>query len=338
MPLKWRKRAALWLYILCITALLRGIFFYYNLHSPLIIPASDSNQEFLFQVLPGNTFTDVTKHLEERGVLKHGTDLKLYARITGQAVQIKVGEYSLEEGLTALGLLAKLRSGQVIYHQLTILEGWTIAQALEAILSNEFISASITPDNEQALQEALGTETYPEGLLFPDTYNFTLATSDLEIIIRARDLMTEVLEEEWASRAVGLPYESPYEALIMASIVEKETGLASEREQIAGVFIRRLEKGMRLQTDPTVIYGLGDSFDGNLTRANLRENTPYNTYTNGGLPPTPIALPGREAIAASLHPDSGDSLYFVAKGDGSHYFSTTLEEHNAAVRQYQRKN
>lgn len=330
---KWRKQLVLWLYILCFSALLRGVFFYQNIHAPISFP--DSNDEFVFQVLPGNSFTQVARQLKNSGVLKHSQDLRLYARFSGQAAQIKVGEYSIEKGLTALQLLEKLTRGEVDYHQLILLEGWTIAQALSAIQANDFIVSSLELDNGPALQEMLNTENYPEGLLFPDTYNFTRGTSDREIIFRAQELMTTVLEEEWARRAVGLPYDSPYDALIMASIVEKETGQASERGQIAGVFIRRLEQGMRLQTDPTVIYGLGAAYDGNLTRANLRKDTPYNTYTNGGLPPTPIALPGREAIMASLHPDSGDSLYFVAKGDGSHYFSSTLEEHNAAVRQYQ---
>lgn len=200
------------------------------------------------------------------------------------------------------------------------------------------VTATLDADNPQELMALLETDFYPEGLIFPDTYNFSRGTTDREIVLRARALMEEVLDEEWPSRDVGLPYDSPFDALIMASIIEKETALASEREQIAGVFIRRLQRGMRLQTDPTVIYGLGADFNGDLTRANLRQASPYNTYLNAGLPPTPIALPGRESIAASLHPDQGDTLYFVARGDGSHYFSSTLEEHERAVEQYQRGN
>ncbi|MEX2367612.1 MAG: endolytic transglycosylase MltG, partial [Pseudohongiellaceae bacterium] len=184
-------------------------------------------------------------------------------------------------------------------------------------------------------KQAMGIDRHPEGMIFPDTYNFTRGTSDLEILRRANRLLEQVLEQEWQARDVGLPYDGPYQALIMASIIEKETAVAAEREQIAGVFVRRLQRGMRLQTDPTVIYGLGALFDGDLTRADLRRQSPYNTYLNNGLPPTPIALAGREAIAASLHPEQGDTLYFVARGDGSHQFSATLEEHNAAVQRYQ---
>ena len=204
------------------------------------------------------------------------------------------------------------------------------------------VTSTIASEDESelksALQSLLQSENYPEGLIFPDTYNFSRGTTDKALLERAAETMQEILAQEWPGRNVGLPYSNPYEALIMASIIEKETGLASEREQIAGVFIRRLNQGMRLQTDPTVIYGMGESYDGDLTRTDLRTATPYNTYMNSGLPPTPIALPGREAIAASLHPDQGDTLYFVARGDGSHYFSSTLQEHQQAVQQYQLSN
>ena len=186
------------------------------------------------------------------------------------------------------------------------------------------------------LMQRIGIEDdNPEGWLFPDTYLFDRGTSDVEILSRAHRRMREVLDEEWAKREQGLPLETPYQALTLASIVEKETGLASERPQIAGVFVRRLQKGMKLQTDPTVIYGMGDDFDGNIRREDLTRPTPYNTYVIQGLPPTPIALPGREAINAVLHPADGDALYFVARGDGSHHFSATLDEHNCAVRHYQ---
>ena len=343
----WPK-VKLWCYILLICSLLRGAFFYQNLHSPLNIEAVVESTEFTFQVAAGESFSKISSRLAKAGVLEHPFDLKLYARLTGLAAQIKVGEYTLVPGTSALQLLDSLTKGEVIYHQLVLLEGWTSAQALAAIQSNESIVSTIDPNNETAWRELLSSVNYtsgyyfdglyPEGMFFPETYNFTRGTSDREILLRAHAMMEKVLAEEWAGRDLILPYENPYEALIMASIVEKETGLASEREQIAGVFIRRLEKNMRLQTDPTVIYGMGKDFNGNLSRANLRAKTPYNTYTNKGLPPTPIALAGREAIAASLHPEPGDSLYFVAKGDGSHYFSSTLVEHNQAVRQYQIKN
>ena len=195
--------------------------------------------------------------------------------------------------------------------------------------------ARLDADDPLALQTAFGVTEWPEGQFFPDTYNFTRGTTDLQVLQRAQLLMQEVLSSAWATRDAGLPYATPQEALTMASIIEKETAVAEEREQIAGVFIRRLQRNMRLQTDPTVIYGLGTNFDGNLTRAHLESDTPWNTYTRSGLPLTPIALPGRAAVEASLHPDQSENLYFVARGDGTHYFSATLEEHNRAVEQYQ---
>ncbi len=200
------------------------------------------------------------------------------------------------------------------------------------------VQSTLESGDRDELQALFQSPYYPEGLAFPDTYNFSRGTTDSEILVRAKNMMEETLVELWEARDAGLPYENSFEALIMASIIEKETGLASERQQISGVFIRRLQQGMRLQTDPTVIYGLGEAFDGNLTRDDLRAMTPYNTYRIDGLPPTPIALPGRESIFASLHPDQSDTLYFVAKGDGSHYFSSTLEEHEQAVEQYQSGN
>ena len=238
-------------------------------------------------------------------------------------------------GITALELLDKLVAGDVYYQRVRILEGWTLQQALQEIQAHPNIEVTLDVDNSDELQSVFGTSYYPEGLMFPDTYNFNTGTSDREIIDRASILMQQVLSEEWEQRAVGLPYENPYEALILASIIEKETGQADERDLIAGVFISRLQNNMRLQTDPTVIYGVGSRFDGDLTRAHLQEVTPYNTYRINGLPPTPIALAGREAIRAALNPFITGALYFVARGDGSHYFSSTLEEHNAAVERFQ---
>jgi len=218
------------------------------------------------------------------------------------------------------------------------LEGWTFQQALNHLQEQEKLSATLAGLNAQQLSAALALEGLnPEGLFFPDTYQYVYGDSDVTILKRARKLMTEVLDEAWSNRAESLPYNSAYEALIMASIVERESGHASEREDIAGVFVRRLRKGMRLQTDPTVIYGMGVAYDGNLRKKDLRKPTPYNTYVIKGLPPTPIALPGKEAIEATMHPAPGDALYFVAKGDGSHQFSASLEEHNRAVQHYQVK-
>jgi UPF0755 protein len=309
---------------------LRAWVFLQRLDEPLALTEART-----LEVVPGANFTRIVRELQAENILARGPDLLLYARMQGSASMIKAGEYELALGLTARGLLQKLVSGDVVYHQVRIVEGWTLRQALDVMHAHPALVAQLNADDPQALQAALGVPEYPEGQFFPDTYNFTRGTTDLELLQRAQGLMQDVLDTAWATRDAGLPYETPQEALIMASIVEKETAVAEERPQIAGVFIRRLQRNMRLQTDPTVIYGLGAGFDGNLTRANLETDTPWNTYTREGLPQTAIALPGRASIEASLHPDQSENLYFVAKGDGSHYFSATLDEHNRAVQQYQ---
>jgi peptidoglycan lytic transglycosylase G len=257
-----------------------------------------------------------------------------YAQLVG-LTEIKRGEYELSGSLTPVELLRLLNSGAVKQRTVTLVEGIRLADALD--LFNAVASSSVTsPVTPAALRKTLGiTQQNPEGWLYPDTYSYSKQTKVWDLIAQSHKKMKSVLAEEWQGRAEGLPYESAYEALIMASIVEKETGVEHERAAIAGVFVRRLEKRMRLQTDPTVIYGLGAAYKGDIKRSHLRKKTAYNTYTMHGLPPTPIALPGREAIHAALHPAAGDSLYFVAKGDGSHQFSVTLAEHEAAVKKYQ---
>lgn len=309
---------------------LRTYVFYRHLYTPLNI-----TEPYLLEVSSGSNLSRVLRQLQQDNVLTSPSDLLLVARFHGLADQLKAGEYYLQQGLTGLQLLRKLVSGQVVYHQVRLGEGQTLAEALAIIQAHDAITTELDPTDRDSLAAAFGSDFYPEGLFFPDTYNFVRGSTDREILERARVLMKETLEAAWQARDAGLPYETPYEALIMASIIEKETALAVERARIAGVFIRRLQRNMRLQTDPTVIYGLGDTFDGNLTRSDLQQDTPWNTYTRAGLPATPIALPGRASIEASMHPDESDTLYFVARGDGSHYFSTTLEEHNRAVRQFQ---
>lgn len=316
--------------VLLLMLLLRAILFWSHVHAPLKLQTAH-----MLDVSSGATLTRIVKELEKDKVLTHAADLLLYAKLSGTATRIKAGEYELTAGLSARGLLDLLASGKVSYHQLRLGEGWTLRQALVSIQSNPAIVTTLNVDDTAALQASFGTSVYPEGLFFPDTYNFTKGTTDLELLQRAKQLMEDVLSLEWSARDAGLPYETPYDALILASIIEKETSLPQEQDKIAGVFIRRLQLKMRLQTDPTVIYGLGPAFDGNLTRANLQQDSDWNTYTRSGLPATPIALPGLGAIEASMHPDQSDALYFVARGDGSHYFSSTLEEHNRAVRQYQ---
>lgn len=330
MTVSWRNYR-LWILVLVVVALTRSITFFANLNNHLTVNATSQT----LVISSGESLSAVVHRLNTENVLSNSFDLLLYARLTGKANRIRAGEYALDESLTPLSLLQLFIDGDVMYHSITLLEGWTLKQVLEELKSQPGIESTLPYTSYESLQVELGLEEYPEGMFFPDTYYFTRGTTDRELLLQANTLLQSELAAAWENRDVGLPYSSSYEALIMASIVEKETGLASERSQIAGVFIKRLELGMRLQTDPTVIYGLGDDFTGNLTRAHLREPNPYNTYTNNGLPPTPIALAGRAALDASVHPTLGNALYFVAKGDGSHKFSATLQEHNAAVQTYQ---
>ena len=290
----------------------------------------------VFEVPRGANLRQVAQGLTGRGILGHPYYLLALAIQRGDQGRLKAGEYELTQGIRPADLLERLTSGKVIQYPMTLVEGWTFRQAIAAIAAEPRFGSDLAGKTDAELMAALGRPgEHPEGRLFPDTYSFPGHTSGMDVLRRAFERMEQVLAEEWEGRDVGLPIETPYEALILASIIEKETAVGAERPAISGVFVRRLQKGMRLQTDPTVIYGLGERFDGNLRRGDLREATPYNTYVIDGLPPTPIALPGREAIRAALRPEPGESLYFVARGDGTHAFSATLEEHNAAVRKYQ---
>ncbi len=288
------------------------------------------------EIEKGESLKSVARRLESRGILKDHRWLLWWAFEKEAAGNIKVGEYSLEPGMTPKSLLSLLVSGKVRQHRVTIVEGWTVEQALQALLAQPELKHTLEGVESERLLAELGLPAgYPEGRFFPDTYFFIRGTEDREILRRAYRRMDRVLAEAWQGRASDLPLKSPYEALILASIVEKETGRRQEQPKIAGVFIRRLKRGMLLQSDPTVIYGMGETYQGNIRRHDLRAPTPYNTYVQSGLPPTPIALPGRDAIHAVLHPAPGKALYFVAKGDGSHVFSSTLKEHNRAVFRYQ---
>lgn len=290
----------------------------------------------ILEVTPGSGFSQITAQLQQRDIIKQAHYWKIYARLTGKAKRVQAGEYKLTGGVSALQLLDQMVQGEVIRHQVTLVEGWTFKQFLVALAAEEKLQHELTDLTPKQVMAKLGKDDeHPEGRFFPDSYQFTRGTSDLDILQRAYQRLAAILEEEWQQRDAGLPYNNAYEALVMASIVEKETGQAAERPEIAGVFVRRLQKGMRLQTDPTVIYGLGDSYKGNIKRKHLTQPTPYNTYVIKGLPPTPIAMVGREAIHAALHPKAGKSLYFVARGDGTHVFSDTLDQHNEAVRRYQ---
>jgi UPF0755 protein len=293
-----------------------------------------------YTVKPGSNLKTISHDLRLQGL----TDLppiylQLYGRLTQQASRIKAGEYEIQPGMTLPELLALFVSGKVLLHSFTIIEGMTAQQMLTSLLQQPEIEQTLDTDSIEAVMAALGKEDEDaEGRFLPETYHFPSGTSEVDFLGRAYRQMQRALDTAWQARDKDLPYASAYEALIMASIIEKETAVADERPEIAGVFVRRLSKGMRLQTDPTVIYGMGDSFDGNLRRKDLREDTPFNTYTRAGLPPTPICLPSIESIQAALHPAAGKSLYFVATGeDGRHVFSATLKEHNKAVRRYQLK-
>lgn len=294
--------------------------------------------EYVLNVPAGSTPNGLLLQLEQQGVLQGAFWLRLSWRLQGHVQPLHTGEYQLSPAMNVAQLLEKWRTGDVLQHRVTLVEGWNFRQVRTALAQQETLQHTLGEVSDSELMRQLDqANVHPEGRFFPDTYNFTRGQTDLDILRQANQRLQKVLAEEWTQRADGLPYRNPDEALVMASIIEKETGVAHERDEIAGVFIRRLAIGMLLQTDPTVIYGMGERYTGKITRADLRQPTPYNTYVIAGLPPTPIAMVGREAIHAALHPKAGKSLYFVARGDGSHVFSNTLAEHNKAVREYQLK-
>jgi len=288
-------------------------------------------------VTPGTNLRSLSAMLEREGVVRNAQMFWLLGRVLGKAGTLKVGVYVLDRPLTPLELYTKIQRGEVSQAIVQFIEGWNWREVRAELAAQPLLKNDSAGMSDAEILQAIGAEEgHIEGLLFPDTYFYAPQASDLTILRRAYRRQHEKLMAAWETRAPGLPYRTPYEALIMASIVEKETGAASERPRIAGVFLNRLRLGMRLQTDPTVIYGLGDRFDGNLRKADLQRDTPYNTYTRAGLPPTPIAMPSEAAIQAALNPAKTDALYFVARGDGTHVFSSTLDAHNRAVNRYQR--
>jgi len=304
-------------------------------------PVSLSEQGTTFTVKRGWSAKRLSIELEQQGIIDKRHWFDAYVRLSEKAGGIKTGEYVLQGALTVPELFDTFVEGQTRQYTHAIIEGSNWKQMLARVASSADLKHTLNPVAEQSatqLMDILGfSGLHAEGQFFSDTYAFPRGTTDVEYLQRAKRAMDKVLAEEWENRADNLPLETPYEALILASIVEKETAVAAERPLIAGVFMSRLNKRMRLQTDPTVIYGMGDAYDGNIRRKDLTTDTPYNTYTRSGLPPTPISMVGREAINAVLNPDSTTALYFVARGDGSHQFSDTLEQHNAAVRKYQLK-
>jgi UPF0755 protein len=292
---------------------------------------------YTIQIPRGEALAVTARRLQAAGVLEHPRWLVAWARLTGADQRVRAGEYLLPPASTPRSMLEQFAAGAVVQHSLTIVEGWNIRDLRRALAAHAVLGQALAGRDDAALMAELGAaELHPEGQFFPDTYLFDRGDTDLDLLRRAHRRLQQELAAAWAARVADLPLESPYQMLILASIVEKETALASERPRIAGVFIRRLRLGMRLQTDPTVIYGLGANFDGNLRRRDLERDGPYNTYTRSGLPPTPIAAVGAEALAAVARPDERDELYFVATGlgDGSHAFSRTLAEHEQAVTRY----
>ena len=303
-------------------------------HKPLelkIVPVE-------FDIKPGSTLQGVAEQLTEAQVLPEPWNFVLLARALEKSAQMKAGHYRIEQIVTPLQLIEIIAQGRVSPSQITLLEGWTFRE-LRALLDQNpnLMHDSEQLSDEQILQGIGAAETHPEGLFFPDTYAFDKGSSDLDILKRAYQQMAQHLNELWANRAPDVPFQTPYEALIMASIVEKETGRPEDRALVAAVFVNRLKLNMKLQADPTVIYGLGKKFDGNLRKTDLVSDHPYNTYYRIGLPPTPIAMPGLESLKAVLNPPDSQVLYFVSRGDGTSHFSESLIEHNKAVARYQKK-
>ena len=319
--------------LLLLVGVVAGALFYWA-NEPLI-EAGGKPIEFTIQA--GSGVRSAMRQVYQAGVPAEPLLLEVLARGSGRANRIKAGSYRLTAGNSPLALLQMLVRGDTIQESITIIEGWTFSQMRALLSKHEGLKKDALALEDTQLLARLGVDyPYAEGLFYPDTYKFSRGSSDLQIFEQAHGRLKKMLEEEWAKRVEDLPYKTPYEALIMASIIEKETGKPSERDRIAAVFVNRLKRGMLLQTDPTVIYGMGANFDGNIRKQDLLTDTPYNTYKRVGLPPSPIALPGRAALQAALNPAKTNDLYFVARGDGTSQFSENLADHNKAVNQYQR--
>jgi len=306
--------------------------FWRSVQRPLALEAPHN-----INVAPGSSLRRVGNELSEAGILDHPSVLMLWARWQDQTRAIRAGEFALQPGMSKAALLELLVAGPMVQHPVLLIEGWRVRDALETLWRNEVIENTLQEHSESDIAALLDLP-WPalEGAIYPDTYLVTRGTTDLAVLRRAAERLQRVLDEEWQRRDAGLPYETPYEALIMASIIEKESGIRDEKPRVSGVFVRRLQTGMRLQSDPTVIYGVGDAYAGVIRRSHLDTTTPWNTYRINGLPPTPIAIVPRDAIRAALQPADEPYFYFVARGDGSHHFSENLTEHNAAVRRYLR--
>ncbi|MFH1604961.1 MAG: endolytic transglycosylase MltG [Pseudomonadota bacterium] len=327
----WIKRLAL--LALCLTLLAAaGIAWF------AFTPVSLRSDPADFSIKPGSSLKSATQQVVESGVELNAWRFILLGRILGRAGTIKAGSYEVHRGITPFALLGKLTTGEIAQEEVVFIEGWTFRQMRAVLDAHSGVRHdSIAMDDAQIMDQLGAARRDPEGMFFPDTYLFAKGASDIDLLRRAYKAMERQLAALWHQRAPDLPYRSPYDALVMASVIEKETGQASERALIGGVFVNRLRRGMMLQTDPTVIYGLGERFDGNLRKKDLLKDTPHNTYTRAGLPPTPISMPGLASLQAALNPAKTTALYFVARGDGSSEFSRTLAEHERAVSKYQRR-
>jgi UPF0755 protein len=329
-----KKRIKRWLFLSSMVAMIFASYLaYYAITSLKLQPDS---QEINIQAKSG--LKSIANQLVKQGVLSEPWRFIILAKVLHKESNLQAGDYTLNRNVTPYQLLLSLNHGKATQGSVTFIEGRTFVQMRIKLEKNDAVKQTVSVLSESEVLKKLGSEyTVAEGLFFPDTYYFDRNTADTVMLQRSYDAMKSKLNDAWSKRAADLPYKNSYQALIMASIVEKETGKASERPMIAGVFINRMRLGMRLQTDPTVIYGMGAQYKGNIRKKDLLTDTPYNTYTRNGLPPTPIAMPGLASIEAALHPASTKALYFVGKGDGSHAFSNNLEEHNRAVVKYQLK-
>lgn len=325
-----------WVFILILLTSLVVTFLAYKEYQSFINTAMEiDDDQATFLVEKGSSFSKVAKQLETENLIGSALLFKVLAKSRQQENKLKAGEYELPTSVKPAELLDILISGRTIQYKQVIIEGQSYKQLVASIKNNPYLKQTLSDEDYTSIMEKLGSEfTSPEGMFFPDTYNFPKNTTDLQFLQRSYEDMQSYIKKAWEGREPHPHIKTPYEALILASIVEKETGHEAERPMIARVFLNRLERDMMLQTDPTVIYGMGDRYDGNIRKKDLKRDNPYNTYTRYGLPPTPIATPGREAINAVLHPPEGDALYFVAKGDGTSYFSKTYKEHRKAVIKY----
>lgn len=328
------KKITLFLLLLAVTAAAGYVYVTKKVEQYVTQPVQ-VKQEYIFTLKPGSSFNRVLAELTEQGLINSSEVTKLVRRFHPELTQLKAGTYLIEPGLNLTQVLELFKSGKEHQFSITFVEGSTFKEWREALIQASHLEHKITGLSESEIAKQLGLEQEKlEGLMLAETYHYTFGTSDLDILKRASSKLQQILEQQWEQRQDKLPLKTPYEALILASIIEKETAVEEERERVASVFVNRLNKRMRLQTDPTVIYGMGDKYDGNIRKKDLRTPTPYNTYVISGLPPTPIAMPGEASITAALNPEDSTYLYFVASGKGGHVFSKSLAEHNRAVRAY----